>query len=94
MANESRKTSELPLANSAQLADRVLILKDPTGNTSTRTISVLDLFGNTAANVVLQSNTPANSSITIKKGTIFFDSTYLYIATDNNLLQRITLNAF
>jgi len=45
--------------------------------------------------LVVTSSTPANStSSTITKGTIFYDSNYIYIATANNLVKRAALSTF
>ena len=94
MTDNAKKTSELATTNNAVANDRIVILKDPSGTPLTRTIKVSDLLGNSAANVVIQEATPANSTITIKKGTMLFDSNYLYIAVANNSLKRVSLNSF
>ncbi len=94
MTDNAKKTSELPTTNNAVANDRIVILKDPSGTPSTRTIKVSDLLGNSAANVVVQETTPSNSTITIKKGTMLFDNNYLYIAVANNSLKRVALSIF
>jgi len=95
MTDNAKKTSELATTNNAVAIDRIIILKDPTGTPSTRTISVSDLLGNSAANVVIRQVTPANStSLTVKAGTLFFDNTYLYVATSNNNIKRVALSTF
>lgn len=38
--------------------------------------------------------TPANSTISIKEGRVFFDDDYLYIATANNNLGRVAIASF
>jgi hypothetical protein len=93
-SNNVRKVSELPTTNSAASDDRLVILKNPGGSPSTRTISVENLFSNSSANVVLQKQTPANSTITVAEGTLFFDETYLYVAVANNVLKRVELSSF
>lgn len=94
MSNNVKKTSELPIANSAAGSDRIVILKDPAGSPSTRTITVDNLFGNSSANVVIRNQTPANSTITVKQGTLMYDNTYLYVAVANNTLKRVALQSF
>jgi len=94
MTNNVKKTSELPTTNSASGSDRVVILKDPAGTPSTRTITVTNLFGNSSANLVIRNITPANSTINVNAGTIFYDSSYLYIAVANNVLKRVSLQSF
>lgn len=88
----------------------VLLVGNTTGgNTYTTTkISVNTFFSNTTvdmmttANNKLSSNnfilrnqsTPANSTINIEKGTVFWDTNYLYIAVANNTLKRVALSSF
>jgi hypothetical protein len=94
MTDNVKKTSELLTTNNASGSDRVLILKDPAGSPSTRTITVSNLLGNSSANVVIFNQTPANSTVTIKKGTLLFDNNYIYVAIANNSLKRVPLESF
>ena len=54
MTDNAKKVSELPISNTAAQTDRVLIVKDPNGSPSTRTITVGNLIG---------SLPPANTSV-------------------------------
>lgn len=74
--------------------DLLVIVDDVTGTPTTKKVTVGNFLGNSSANVVIYSATPANSTITVKKGTLMFDNTYLYIATANNVLKRVTLSSF
>lgn len=56
MTNNVKKTSELPTTNSASGSDRVVILKDPAGTPSTRTITFNNL-ANTVYEKILVPNT-------------------------------------
>jgi len=94
MTDNAKKTSELATTNNAVANDRIIILKDPDGTPSTKTIKVSNLLGNSSANIVIQTTTPANSTITVKAGTLFFDNTYLYVATSNNNIKRVALSTF
>ena len=94
MTDNVKKTSELLTTNGASGSDRVVILKDPGGTPSTRTITVTNLFGNSSANLVIRNLTPANSTSNATAGTIFYDSSYLYIAVANNVIKRISLQSF
>jgi hypothetical protein len=56
-------------------------------------------FSNTSTisinNVIIRKNTtPANSTITITEGSIWFDDDYIYCAIANNSLKRIPLESF
>jgi len=101
MADQSKAISELNAHTAPAGEDLLVIVDDPSGTAPTKKITVTTLFSNTA-NLTVVSNTlvtenkqtPANSSVTVRKGTIFFDDTYLYIATANNTLKRVTLESF
>jgi hypothetical protein len=95
MSDRAKKISELPSLTAPVAVDLLVIVDDPTGTPITKYVTVGNLLGNAAANVVIYNTTaPANSAITVKKGTIMFDSDYLYIATANNTLKRLALTAF
>lgn len=101
MAEEKRSTANLVQRVSANSADRIVVLSDPSGNATTATISIGDLFGNSSLNIIANSiaigtGTPANSSaMIVRAGTLIYDANYLYVATANNLVKRIgTLSIF
>jgi hypothetical protein len=94
MSDRAKKISELTALTAPAAVDLMVIVDDPSGTPITKYVTVGNLFGNSAANVVIYNSTPANSTITVKKGTLMFDSDYLYVATANNTLKRITLTAF
>ena len=94
MSDRSKKVTELTALNTPAGEDLLLIVDDPSGTPTTKKVTVSNLFGNVAANVVIYNNTPANSTITVKKGTIMFDTSYIYVAVANNTLKRVGLNSF
>lgn len=94
MSDRSKKVTELTALTAPAGEDLLLIVDDPSGTPTTKKVTVSNLFGNVAANVVIYNNTPANSAITVKKGTIMFDSSYIYVAVANNTLKRVGLNTF
>ena len=94
MSDRAKKISELSALTAPAAVDLLVIVDDPTGTPITKYVTVGNLLGNAAANVVIYNATPANSTITVKKGTLMFDTDYLYIATANNTLKRIALTAF
>ena len=94
MSDRAKKISELTALTAPAAEDLMVIVDDPSGTPTTKYVSVGNLFGNSSANVVIYNATPANSTITVKKGTLMFDTDYLYIATANNTLKRIALTAF
>ena len=94
MSDRAKKISELSALAAPSADDLMVIVDDPSGTPVTKYVTVGNLLGNSTANVVIRNSTPANSTITVKKGTIMFDTTYLYVATADNVLKRITLNSF
>ena len=97
MANErARKVTEYPAATAAANSDLLLIVTGIGTTPTTKKIAVSDFNSTVIANTVIitGNSTPANSTPTIVKGTLFYDSTYLYIAVDNNVLKRVTLESF
>ena len=94
MSDRAKKISELTALAAPAAEDLMVIVDDPSGTPTTKYVSVGNLLGNSSANVVIYNATPANSTITVKKGTLMFDTSYLYVATANNTLKRIALTAF
>jgi hypothetical protein len=94
MANNSVKVSALVACTNPQSSDKLLLSSNTSGNVKSMSLDVNVLFGNTSANVVLQTTTPANSTITVTQGTVFYDADYLYVATANNTLKRVSLSTF
>ena len=108
MADNAVTISDLPTL-AAPNANTVLVVNHTVGSVvNTYQLSTNNFFSNVAANVTLvntavlsantviirNNQTPANSTITVTKGTILFDSNYLYIAVANNSLKRIALSSF
>lgn len=96
-SNTGVSVPDLASVNGAANTDQVLIVSDAASNTPlVRLIDTIDFFGNTSGVRINlgSSSTPANSTPTIKQGTIFFDSSYLYVATANNTLKRVALGSF
>lgn len=101
MADRSKSITELQSLTTPAGEDLLVIVDSPTSSANTKKVSVQTLFGNTqnltfVCNVLVTENkqTPANSSVTVRKGTVFFDDSYLYVATANNVLKRVSLSSF
>jgi hypothetical protein len=94
MSDRAKKITELTALTAPVAVDLLVIVDDPTGTPITKYVTVGNLLGNAAANVVIYNSTPANSTITVKKGTLMFDTSYLYVATANNTLKRVALSTF
>jgi hypothetical protein len=90
MADGSKKVSELPTASNVVSTDRVLVLRDPSGTASARTIT----FGNFCANLVISNTVPATASSNGIQGTIAFDSSNFYVCIANNTWKRASLNTW
>jgi len=101
MTEQSKKITELPVANSLARDAKLVVVVNPTTSPETRVVNVDVLFTNTANLTVVANNllvtkrsTPANSTITVANNTIWFDSDYLYIAVGNNSIKRVALSSF
>jgi len=95
---------------SSPLGRDILIIEDvpESGNSTTGGVTVENLFGNSDVNftvsntkilsantlVIRKNNTPSTSSDTVTRGTIWFDSSYLYVAIGTNTIKRVALEAF
>lgn len=92
----SKKIADLPRANTVSNNDILVIVVNPSTLEETRSVTLQTLFSNVNIGVlkVADTRTPSNSSITIERGTFFYDSSYLYLAVANNTIKRITLEAF
>lgn len=109
MANRAKSIPELPLL-AAPAKDDLLVVVDSSAANTTKRSTIATIIGNVSNNDLIMSNTstlsantliirgtltPANSSaIAVEKGTVFFDSNYLYIATSNNHVKRLPLSDF
>jgi len=94
MSDRAKKITELSALTAPSADDLIVIVDSPSGTPVTKYVTVGNLLGNSTANVVIFNSTPANSTITVKKGTLMFDTSYLYIATANNTLKRVALSSF
>lgn len=94
MADKALKISELGAVTAPSGDDLLVIVDDPTGTPTTKKVTVANLLGNSSANVVIRNVTPANGTITVTKGTIMFDSSFIYIATANNVIKKVALSSF
>jgi len=94
MADKALKISELGALTAPSGDDILVIVDDPTGTPVTKKVTVANLLGNSSANVVIRNVTPANGTITVTKGTIMFDSSFIYIATANNVIKKVALSSF
>jgi hypothetical protein len=90
MVDSSKKVSELPIAANVASTDRVMILREPSGNASVRTITLAN-FG---ANLTFSNTVPANSVSTGIAGTIRYDTNYVYVCVANNTWKRAALTTW
>lgn len=93
------KGSLLPTANSFTDGDYVFVISDPTTLATTKKLEKTVFFSNvsrisTNTLIIRGNSTPTNSTMTVTKGSMFYDDSYLYISTANNVIKRITLNSF
>jgi len=90
MSDNSKKVSELPTASNVASTDRILVLREPTGTASVRTVP----FSVISANIVISNSVPANSSSNGIAGTIRFDSNYIYVCVANNTWKKVSIDTW
>lgn len=90
MSDNSKKISQLPTAANVAPTDRILVLRDPSSNPSTRTVEV-NVF---AANLALSNSVPATASSNGVTGTVRYDSSYVYVCVANNTWKRANLSTW
>ena len=102
MADQRRTIPELE-ENTAPAKVDLLVIEAYTSNTNTVTqkVTINSVLSNTAnANVTVENlkitktDTPANSTISVAGGLVWFDSNYMYVAVANNSVKRISLESF
>lgn len=110
MADRPRSIPELPALTTLASDDLILVVDTSAANTAKKATTSLingviaksDIIMDDAAiistnNLVLRGiYTPDNSTSlqSVSKGTIFFDTEYLYIAIDDNYVKRVALSDF
>jgi hypothetical protein len=90
MADNSKKSSQLPTAANVANTDRVLVLRDPSGNPSLRTVDVSVLY----ANLLISNSVPATATSNGIAGTIRHDSSYIYVCVANNTWKRAQITTW
>jgi hypothetical protein len=105
MTDKSSTIQQLPVLTQGANNDLFIIedLNAPSGNanSTTKAISVSNLFGNSQVNVIagsLATNhkaTPANSiALTLNAGEFFYDNGFIYVVTASNHIKRVALSDF
>lgn len=90
MTDNSKKVSDLPLAANVATTDRVLVLRDPSGNASVRTAD-LSVLG---ANIAFRQYTPPNAYANGTAGNITYDSFYIYVCIATNTWKRVAITSW
>ena len=90
MANTGNKVSELPTAANVASTDRILVLRDPSGNASVRTVAMSTV----SANITISTSVPANASSNGLPGFMAYDANNLYICVANNTWKSVSLSSF
>lgn len=88
MANQSKKTSLLPAANTIVGSDKLIFVSDPAGSPATEAITV-DNF----KKFFVENLTPTGNTIPSSIGKMYFDTNFLYIAVSNTAIKKVTLSA-
>ncbi len=97
-ANTEIAANSLPSLNTMVANDNFMVVS---ANGSMRLVKASNAFGNSnvtfiTTKLILSNNstTPSNSTANCVKGEIWFDSSYVYFATANNVIKRVALTSF
>jgi hypothetical protein len=87
------------IANSISANTLFLITTQPDTDPQTKVItgsSLANSFNQPGSTGIplMPNTTPANSTIAVKRGVMFHDNNYIYIATADNVLKRVAISAF
>lgn len=66
MTDNSKKVSELPTAANVAYTDRVMILRDPSGTPSVRTITVSNLYSTTIKGPYANDSAAVTGGVPVK----------------------------
>jgi len=95
MAEQYQQAANVAVVSTLGVGDRFLIVQSNgnlrAANSSTFISNLAVVVGNLTSN---DKRTPANSSITVQRGTLFHDDDYLYVAVSNNTLKRLPFESF
>lgn len=98
MADSAKAISNVASVGSLSSNDSLVVC---TSNGSVRRVLSGNAFANTQVPLKVGKlqlanigSTPANSTITVTQGEVWTDGTYLYVATANNTVKRVSLSAF
>ena len=110
MANRTIRVSGLPTRTGLSGNNVVLAIDNTTSNTVSNTVqvSLTNLFTNSSVDfivkdghslsantlIIRRENTPANSTVTVAKGTFWYDANFLYIAVATDTIKRVALSSF
>jgi hypothetical protein len=84
------KVSALPVATTLSSTDRVVVLVNPSGNASVRTITAGN-FANSIPAKFISNSVPTSNTSTGTPGQIAYNSTNLYVCVANNRWAKTTL---
>lgn len=91
---QEKRVPDLPVANTITSDTLVLVVSSSDPSASPAIFDTTSLTPVKSLPVAF-ANTPANSTaIAITKGLSWTDGNYLYLATANNVVKRITLSSF
>lgn len=97
MADESVRTEELPIRTSFDAADSVVGNWSNGSSNVTSVVRVSNLVGNTAglSRLLLTVNTtPSAANAAGTKGSVCWDSNYVYVCVANNTWKRAALSTW
>jgi hypothetical protein len=94
MTGESVRLVDTPSVNSILFSDSVFVTSGGVVSQATPNAIFSNVNLQVATLIVGNTSTPISSVMNVTTGSLWFDSSYLYVATSNNTIMRVALSSF
>lgn len=90
MAVNSKKISELAVSNTVLQTERLVVLKDPSGTPSVKTVAFSDI----GSSLEISNSAPASSVAAGESGMLRYDNDFLYVCIATNVWKKVALTTW
>ena len=93
-SGESVRLVDVPSVNNIIFSDTVFVTSSGVVSQATPNAVFSNVNLQVATLIVGNTSTPISSTMTVATGSMWYDANYLYIATSNNVIKRLSLELF
>lgn len=93
-SGESIRLVDTPSVNSILFSDSIFVTSGGSVSQAAPNTVFSNVNFQVATLIVGNTSTPISSTISVTAGSMWYDANYLYIATSNNVIRRVTLETF